>query len=723
MSGRFMTGMLVVGLTGGIATGKSTVSALLKAQDIPVIDADVLAREVVLPGTRAYKRIVETFGEGVIQADGYIDRPKLGAIVFNDEAKRKKLNAIVHPAVRRAMARHVLKLWMHGERVCVLDVPLLIESGIHKWVGKVVVVYCSAELQLQRLMKRDSSTREAAMSRLTAQMPITDKLEYADHVIENSGAPQELQEQFLQKLYEMVNDANNNELIRWADSGDSFFVLDHERFAREVLGRWFKHQNFASFVRQLNMYGFHKIPHLQQGVLKSDTDTELWNFEHPHFHRGQPDLLCLIQRKKQANQGTTAEEAIPEQKDAAHPAGYSNNAQVLDINSIINGIAAVKRHQQTISADLNELKNSNQLLWQEAITARERHKSHQDTINRILKFLASVFGRANTHDDKDSDSHTPSQQVVSRKRQRLMIDDGKNHKQTAPVVVDMDDERSKSIAADSVRFSPRSPSSYTIDTPPAASPAVHSVDTFSPIMSSTASTAPTPYLPDQPPLVSAQQPWNGRQAPAASTQSSNIGSSSNDSALGLRRSQSTQSNPSMSNIQTSPSSQDAVLQAAFQQLMHSPSQMQRFIQALSNSPGFPSQSLVPPQYAPPPPNQQAVTHIAPYDPRMEYEAAFPSEVAASASALLPKPDEGPALEPLLDDHAQLQKSYKDSAEIDADVDALQASINTLIENMGLDPGTLYQQTQPPSQSDLSANDELAHEDQQNNDFDLDAFLT
>ncbi|EIM89636.1 uncharacterized protein STEHIDRAFT_51307, partial [Stereum hirsutum FP-91666 SS1] len=180
--------------------------------------------------------------------------------------------------------------------------------------------------------------------------------------------------QFLQKLYELLNDPTNNDLIRWSDNGDSFFVLDNERF-RDVLGRWFKHQKFPSFVRQLNMYGFHKIPHLQHGTLKSDSETELWNFEHPNFLRGQPDLLCLIQRKKQANQGANAP-----------------NTQILDINSIMNGIAAVKRHQQTISADLNELKSSNQHLWQEAITARERHKAHQDTINRILKFLASVFG-------------------------------------------------------------------------------------------------------------------------------------------------------------------------------------------------------------------------------------------------------------------------------------------------------------------------------------------
>ncbi|EDR10420.1 uncharacterized protein LACBIDRAFT_147701, partial [Laccaria bicolor S238N-H82] len=177
---------------------------------------------------------------------------------------------------------------------------------------------------------------------------------------------------FLQKLYEMVNEPKNAELICWSVAGDTFFVLDHERFAHEVLGRWFKHRNFSSFVRQLNMYGFHKIPHLQQGVLKSDDDKEHWNFVHPNFRRDQPDLLCLIQRKKQ----------MPQPGDEG----------VLDIHSIVNGIAAIKRHQTTISAELNELKRSNQLLWQDAMAARSKHQKQHDTINRIVKFLAGIFG-------------------------------------------------------------------------------------------------------------------------------------------------------------------------------------------------------------------------------------------------------------------------------------------------------------------------------------------
>lgn len=172
------------------------------------------------------------------------------------------------------------------------------------------------------------------------------------------------------------------------------------------------------------MYGFHKIPHLQQGVLKSETDTEPWHFEHPHFHRGQPDLLCLIQRKKQPPHGAADEIAL-DLNDGSHPATPLSNltpGQALDVNSIMNGISAIKRHQQAISADLNELKSSNQHLWQEALAARERHKKHQDTINRILKFLAGVFGNS-AEAVKHDGSHTPPP-VMPRKRQRLMIESG-----------------------------------------------------------------------------------------------------------------------------------------------------------------------------------------------------------------------------------------------------------------------------------------------------------
>jgi len=187
--------MLVVGLTGGIATGKSTVSTLLKAHGLPVVDADVLARQVVQPGTPALAQIRQHFGTGVLLEDGSLNRAALGAIVFADDAQRKVLNGIVHPAVRRAMFWAVLRHWWHGERVCVLDVPLLIEGGLWRFVAKVVVVYCSPEIQLQRLMKRDGSTRDEASARLNAQLPIAEKVQFADVIIDNSGTLQDLEVQ------------------------------------------------------------------------------------------------------------------------------------------------------------------------------------------------------------------------------------------------------------------------------------------------------------------------------------------------------------------------------------------------------------------------------------------------------------------------------------------------------------------------------------------------
>jgi dephospho-CoA kinase len=157
----FSSYIIVIGLTGGIATGKSTVSRQLAARNIPVIDADILARDVVRPGTRTLNKIVSTFGPEILKEDGALDRPKLGAIVFRDEEQRRKLNAIVHPAVRWAMVLGVLKYWFHGERVCVLDVPLLIESKIYQWVGRVIVVYWFVPFELAHDPAIDDQWRAA----------------------------------------------------------------------------------------------------------------------------------------------------------------------------------------------------------------------------------------------------------------------------------------------------------------------------------------------------------------------------------------------------------------------------------------------------------------------------------------------------------------------------------------------------------------------------------
>ncbi|KAI9033673.1 hypothetical protein CLU79DRAFT_724852 [Phycomyces nitens] len=177
---------------------------------------------------------------------------------------------------------------------------------------------------------------------------------------------------FLNKLYNMVNDPGSDELIRWADDGQSFIVIRHEDFAKRVLPRFFKHSNFSSFVRQLNMYGFHKVPHLQQGVLQADSESERWEFSNPHFQRNQPDLLLLVTRKKGRD---------PEDKETS----------AIDLHHIMDEISAIKKHQMDISTQLNSIQRDNQFLWQETISARERHQRHQETIDKILRFLASVF--------------------------------------------------------------------------------------------------------------------------------------------------------------------------------------------------------------------------------------------------------------------------------------------------------------------------------------------
>lgn len=178
---------VVIGLTGGIASGKSTVSEMFRELSIPVIDADIIAREVVERGKPAYNKIVEVFGAEILQEDGELNRPKLGSVVFNNEEKRLQLNKIVHPAVREEMNRQKEMYIKEGAQAIVLDIPLLFESKLTSLVDHVLVVAVKPQTQLERLMKRNNFSEEEATARIHSQMPLEEKVKRADEVINNDG--------------------------------------------------------------------------------------------------------------------------------------------------------------------------------------------------------------------------------------------------------------------------------------------------------------------------------------------------------------------------------------------------------------------------------------------------------------------------------------------------------------------------------------------------------
>lgn len=188
---------LIIGLTGSIGTGKSTVAKMFSELNIPVIDADRIAREVVEPGKIAYEQIVATFGEEILLADGSINRKKLGSIVFQDEAKRTKLNEIVHPEVRKEMLRQKEAYLENGASCVVLDIPLLYESKLTYLVDKILVVATTPEVQLERIIARDKCSVAEAKRRMNAQIPITEKVKWADAVIDNNGTIQHTKKQLL----------------------------------------------------------------------------------------------------------------------------------------------------------------------------------------------------------------------------------------------------------------------------------------------------------------------------------------------------------------------------------------------------------------------------------------------------------------------------------------------------------------------------------------------
>ena len=187
--------MKLIGLTGGIASGKSTVAAILRQRGAAIVNADELAREVVQPGTPGWKEIVDTFGAEALQADQTVDRQKLRTIVFNDPEARKKLETIIHPRVRALAQKRIQEHVASGSEIVVFEVPLLFEGNLQASLRPVVLVAADVATQKRRLRERDGLTESEAEKHITAQMSVEEKRRLADYVIENDGNLDHLERQ------------------------------------------------------------------------------------------------------------------------------------------------------------------------------------------------------------------------------------------------------------------------------------------------------------------------------------------------------------------------------------------------------------------------------------------------------------------------------------------------------------------------------------------------
>lgn len=195
---------MIIGLTGSIASGKSTVAQMLQGYQLPIVDADIVARQVVEPGTQTLQQIAEAFGQEVMKEDGTMDREKVGAIIFHEPAQRKVLNDIIHPAIRAEMLRQRDELVQNGAAHVVMDIPLLFESKLQHFVDKILVVSVTEEIQLARLMERNQLPESEARARIASQLPMSVKEKGADAVIYNNTTKQSTAEQLEKILQQWV---------------------------------------------------------------------------------------------------------------------------------------------------------------------------------------------------------------------------------------------------------------------------------------------------------------------------------------------------------------------------------------------------------------------------------------------------------------------------------------------------------------------------------------
>lgn len=204
--------MTIIGLTGGIASGKSTVSRILKELGAEVIDADLVAKEIIRPQSPAWKELVAAFGKGILNDDKTINRRKLGQIVFGNPTALAKLNAITHPRIIEKIKDKIREIQNRDEeKIIVIDAPLLIEAGMVPLTDEVWVVVVDPETQLHRLMARDHFTFQEALNRLNAQLPLAEKMKYARRIIDNRGSIEETAREVRRLWEELQNSSRGGE--------------------------------------------------------------------------------------------------------------------------------------------------------------------------------------------------------------------------------------------------------------------------------------------------------------------------------------------------------------------------------------------------------------------------------------------------------------------------------------------------------------------------------
>ena len=202
--------MYIIGLTGSIASGKSTVSRILAKCGAPIVDADLIARAVAKRGEMGWRKIVDAFGKGVLQEDGELDRARVGEMIFRDATKRAELDGIMHPIILERMETEIATYKKHGEQIVVLDVPLLLELGWQDKVSVIWLVAVSRDTQKRRLMERNNLTEDQASVRIASQMSIEEKRRYADVIINNDGTLEETEQTVRARWHEtkqMINEA------------------------------------------------------------------------------------------------------------------------------------------------------------------------------------------------------------------------------------------------------------------------------------------------------------------------------------------------------------------------------------------------------------------------------------------------------------------------------------------------------------------------------------